>query len=345
MNPFKRTSGPSVLQARWFSSLLSICVLLLILAGFVEFYWRAEKYAGKQIKNASEKIPLLCDLKNKPSWIDKATLDQIFAETQVFAARDQETYDRLQNPQDQEILRAIAENYTGIEKDGTNRWTLRSNGWIKQITEVRRVIAPDRKSQTIEIYAEYRKPAAWVLHGAKAYLIDADMVRLPARVGGPSGEYTAADRKIYPNLMTITGLDASPKAVPAPSATWAAADLSAGMKLANLLRREAFISQIDAIDVSNFQGRKNDREPWIVLNTIWASTADASKPRVVHWGRPIGEEKFYEVSAGAKLKVLKQLHVLYNRIDANHDYVDIRTEQWRIPKPTQTDDLVGSLRG
>ena len=57
VNPFKPRLGrsgagkePSVLQTRWFASLLSFCILLVIVAGIVEFYWRADIYASQTIK-------------------------------------------------------------------------------------------------------------------------------------------------------------------------------------------------------------------------------------------------------------------------------------------------------
>jgi hypothetical protein len=347
MNPFKRkspeSSEQSILQTRWFGSLLSFCVLLLIVAGIVEFYWRAERYASQTVKNkfnpdqasaaAQERIPLLCELKNQPAWLDKTIIDQIFNETQEFAARDQATYDRLQNPLDQDILREIAENYTGVDAKGVNRWAQRNNAWIRRVVEVRRVIAKDKKSQTIEIYAEYRQPAAWVIHEGKCYLIDGEFVRLP-------GEYSHADRKHAAGLMAITGisLPTGATSVPEPSASWHTPDLVAGMELVKLLFAQRFASQIDAIDMSNHKGRRDSRQPWIVLNTIWPMAADANRPRTVHWGRPLGEESFYDVSAKAKIKALNQLFMQYHRIDANRDFVDIHTEQIWIPKAPAAGD-------
>jgi hypothetical protein len=356
MNPFKRKNPEdsaareaSILQTRWFGSLLSFCVVLLIIAGIVQFYSKAEQYAGQTIRNKfnaenaamQPKIPLLCELKNQPSWLDKTILDQIFNETQEFAARDQATYDRLQNPLDQDILREIAENYTGTDSKGVNHWTLRSNAWIKKIEEVRRVIAKDRKSQTIEIYAEYRRPAAWVIYNDKCYLVDGEFVRLP-------GEYSQADRKSSGGLMAITGVELPPGAtgVPEPSATWNTPDLAAAMNLVQLLQGQRFVTQIDAVDMTNFKGRKDSRQPWIALDTVWPTSSDAAKPRTVLWGRPVGEESFYDVSAKTKLKALNQLYMQYHRIDANRDFVDIHTEQIWIPKtPAAGDELAARPRG
>jgi hypothetical protein len=340
MNLFRHkfsSEEPSILQTRWFAPLLSFCIMLLIVAGFVEFYRRAEPYASREIRNdfgrsgGHEKIPLFCQLMNKPAWLAPAITEQLFAETQNFARHDQSTYDRLQDPLDQDILRQIADNYTGIDATGVNHRALRDNAWIKKITEVRRVIAPDRKSQTIEIYAEYRQPAAWVLHGGKCYLIDDEFTRLPL-------EYTDADRKKMPAWMAIRGtsLPEGMTKAPEPGESWDTPDLEAGMKLIDLLQASPqarmFLSQIDSIDVSNFHGRKDPGQPQLVLDTIWPSSADPTKPRIIQWGRPVGEEKFFDISAAAKIRTLSKIDLLYHRIDAGADFVDIHTEQVWIPQ-------------
>ena len=109
-------------------------------------------------------------------------------------------------------------------------------------------------------------------------------------------------------------------------------------ELCALLHAQRFASQIDAIDMTNYKGRRDSRQLWIVLNTIWPSDVDPSRPRVIQWGRPLGEERFYDVSAATKLKALNQIFLRFNRIDANRDYVDIHTEQIWIPKQIAPSD-------
>ena len=45
------------------------------------------------------------------------------------------------------------------------------------------------------------------------------------------------------------------------------------------------------------------------------------------WGRPVGQEIYYEVPTAAKLQMLNEIYAKYNRIDAGRDSVDIRWEQ------------------
>jgi hypothetical protein len=335
-----REREPRFYEVPWIRSLISFCVVLLVIAALIESYHAAKAYANRVVvqefteqPNAlgAEKIALSAELMNKPAWLDPAILNTIFAETQNFAARDQATYNRLLNPLDKDVLKELADNYTGTDASGVNHWTLRDNAWIKKITQVRRVVSKDQaghKSETIEIYAEFRSPAAWVQSGDKFYLIDDAFVRLP-------GEYSLADKNATAGLMAITNVDLpeGKKEVPLPSASWTTEDLAAGMKMVDLLQKQRFVGQIASIDMANFKGRKDALKPWILLNTTFAA-ADGS-PRVVRWGRSIGDEKFYEVSAAAKVQALNEIFLRFARIDANHDYVDIRTEQVLLPKAAE----------
>ena len=140
--------------------------------------------------------------------------------------------------------------------------------------------------------------------------------------------------------MVIGGIDLPARdgrfEVPAPGEKWyakgggMAEDLSSGLQLMELLRKQKFASQIAAIDMSNHSGRRDARSAWIVLETAWHSAAGT--PHLVHWGRPIGQEKYYEVQSSAKIKTLKEVQTTFGRIDAGREYVDIRSEFARSPK-------------
>jgi hypothetical protein len=155
--------------------------------------------------------------------------------------------------------------------------------------------------------------------------------------------------------MVITGVDLplvdGKAAVPQPGQCWTTGatgrvgeDLQAAMTLAGTLQNQAYAHQIDAIDMSNFNGRNNGRTAWILLNTIW-QTADGA-PRVIQWGRPPGAEKYFEVHAEAKLKALGDIYLRFSRIDAGRDYVDIRWEVIWLPKlASQADAPERALRG
>jgi hypothetical protein len=340
MFPFrKKTDAPPVddqdTGSSWLQTVLTLFVVLVLIAGMIELYRRVvDRYATRVVETQAEKIPVTARLMNMPKWLHEDVLKSIIGETAALAGRDAATYDRFRNPLDQDILREIHDNYVGTDKDGVNHWALGNNAWIKKITKIERVISPDRKSQVIEIFAEYRQPAAWIESGGKYYLIDPEFVRLP-------GEFSLEDRKAASNLMLITGVDLprgdkDAPAIPLPSAAWNTDDLAAAMKLVPLLKDQPYARQILAIDMTNFEGRKDRLQSWILLRTD-RPAADGT-PSCVMWGRTPGKSTFYEISDAAKLKVLSDLFLRFNRIDADRDYVDIRTEQVRLPKlATQAD--------
>jgi len=307
-------------QVKWVRRSLMFVVVLAVIAASYEGVTRIHKYGQANVAAERAKMVLYAKLMNRPAWLNGVILARIVGETEAFAGRDMETYSRLANPQDKEILADVAANYT-------KNPALRENAWIKRVTEVRRVIDKNRGTQTIEIYAEYRRPAAWVLIHGKCYLVDDELVRLPH-------EYSEADRKAMGGrVMAITGLS---EGVPEVGATFVGDDLAAGMKLVSLLRGKKYAAQIDAIDVSNLNGRKDHHASWIVLNTVWAG--QDGKPRPVLWGRTPGEEKFWEISTAAKMKVLEDIYQKFNRIDAGKDYVDIKGDQVKVPKSSMPVD-------
>src|SRR5262249_42493167 len=142
--------------------------------------------------------------------------------------------------------------------------------------------------QRIEIYAEYRRPVAWIampflpsgerVTGAKNlgnlaqcrseqaqrhyYLIDEDLVRLP-------GEYTEADRAAMSGLMTLYGVDEN---VPLPGVAWGSPEIVAGLKLIDTLKGQPYLQQISAINMSNYGGRISESQPQLTLETVWQTT-------------------------------------------------------------------------
>lgn len=332
------TKREGLLQAGWFRALLTFCTVLVVIAVCVEGYRRAANY-GKQVVQATP-VNAEIVIHNPPAWLHRDIVLKLHDEAYDFARRDMATYDRVRNILDNDILREIADLYTGIEKaDGkpVRRQSLGYNAWIKRIVAVRRDVAQDKSRQTIQIEAEWRAPVAWIRAKSEAgevlCLIDREGVRLP-------GNYEPRDRA-RSSLLAIAGVDLpmleGKGRIPAPGETWAAGgsgrlgdDLAAGMKMVQMLQGQAYVAQIDAVDMSNFNGRQDARGPWIVLQTVWKT--GEGLPRVIHWGRPAGEEKYYEVQAAAKLRVLNDIYLRFNRIDAGRDYVDIRTEMVRLPK-------------
>ncbi len=327
----KTSSAPPIWKTPWVHGLLVFCGVLLALAALIETYRVVDRYANRVVKD--QPVPARIELKNTPRWLDRSIVSGILKEAQDFATHDDPTRLRILNPLDKSVLDDLRANYSA-------NLSRNANAWLKSITKIQRVLDRKQNVQTIEIYAEYRRPVAWVgipfrgdaritdlkfasdpirlldpqnqSHIAY-YLIDEEFVQLP-------GVYDAND-VAHINFLKLYGIDQNP---PGPGAAFTVPELSAGMQLLKKLETQPFAHQISLINLSNYNSRLAPLEPQIVLNTVFGSR--------ILWGRPIGSEKFWDISAGAKIKTLLGLFAQFNRIDAQRDAVDIHTEQIRVPK-------------
>lgn len=163
---------------------------------------------------------------------------------------------------------------------------LADSAWVGGIRRVTK-----QQNGHVRIYADFRKPFAMVDSGGFAYLVDERGVRLPLRWDSHS-----INRQGW---FVIEGVSAPP---PNPGERWAGGDIAAGLELADFLYkaetagRMVFRDSIRAIDVGNYNGRRDARAGWLRLVTI--------NPRsYIHWGLAPGEE--YGVESSAELKLAK----------------------------------------
>jgi hypothetical protein len=344
------TEPTGFLKARWFRALVTFCCVLLVVAVCFEVYRRAVNYGTEVVQARPVEARIV--MQNPPAWLHREIVRKLLDEAYAYVQKDEATCNRARNILDSDVLQQIANVYTGadvVAGKTISRQSKGFNAWVKRITKVQRNISKDESSQIIEIYAEWRAPYAWVKanggSGDMLYLIDADGTRLP-------GDYPVSDRNAT-KLMVITGVDLTSGGkpmIPAPGERWVAVagdppgdDLLAAMKLVDTLKGERFVGQIDAIDMTNFNGRKDARSAWIVMPTVW-KTADGTQT-VVWWGRPVGAESFYEVHAPTKINVLNELFLKFNRIDAGCAYIDIRDETLRVPNlASQADSSEAAAR-
>ncbi|MEN6427973.1 MAG: hypothetical protein ABFE13_21685 [Phycisphaerales bacterium] len=152
-----------------------------------------------------------------------------------------------------------------------------------------------------------------------------------------------ADRSIYvdkdlvvmdympmPDLPIVEAKQVSQNIVPLPGQKFDQGDLAAAVTLALLLNRvdTALLEQITSIDVSNFKGRKNAREPHITLR---------SKDDVeIIWGAEFGEyAKYLEASDQEKLGKLYTHYKEFGSFGAGGSvkYVNLRNPQDRVSQP------------
>jgi hypothetical protein len=123
------------------------------------------------------------------------------------------------------------------------------------------------------------------------------------------------------NIRVIEGVTAPPPL--APGKTWPGNDLRAGLEMARALAGYRYTEELMKVDVTNFQGRVNEREAHIVLWT------NHTPPTQIRWGRPESDKGSHisEIEPKDKLLCLEKLFEQYGRVDAGCPWLDIRFDK------------------
>jgi hypothetical protein len=170
---------------------------------------------------------------------------------------------------------------------------LAGSAWIERVRRVSKQI-----DGRVKICADFRKPFAMVERNGVAYLVDGTGVRLPERW---------ASKDINRSGWWV--IQGAVKPVPRPGERWQGGDIAAGLKLARFLYAAEVSGQlpfreaITAIDVSNFDGRRN---PWAGRLQLTTTNPES----YIHWGYAPGEEYDTESSAERKLQLLRTAYEL-----------------------------------
>jgi hypothetical protein len=170
------------------------------------------------------------------------------------------------------------------------------------------------------IEAKWRKPVAMVKSGSQSFYVDAEMVVL--------------DFVPLSNLpiVKIEGLSAT--RVPTPGDVWHSDDLAAAVTILTKLDQmdksvtpdKPLLYEIDRIDVSNFNGRKNSQLPHITLYT-----KDNTE---IIWGAEFGTwQRYLESTDEEKLAKLYAYYKEYGSLSGGVKYINLRVPQDNIPQP------------
>ena len=179
---------------------------------------------------------------------------------------------------------------------------LEFNPWVSKVERVQRYA-----NRGVDVHCAYRLPFAMVQYGEAFYLVDEAGVHLP-------GRYSS-----NPEFMIVQGVQTPP---PADGEAWDAPDLLAGLTVVKLIDDEPFARQITAVQVHNFHGRRDAREPHIVLATNRAGGQIA-------WGSAVGEE-IEENTAEQKLALLRANYRRFGHVDAGRPRIDVSVHPDRI---------------
>ncbi len=169
-------------------------------------------------------------LKNRPAWMSDFLAEEIIKNARPIG---------LHSAFDHQLL---IDTYN----------LLKSNPWIKQVNQVRRVY-DQRPADTIEIDCDYRAPVALVKWRRLL------LARRRRRASSSPSNTTAAqlprimfgsDGKV--NVRIIDGVTHPPVE---SGANWPGSDLAGGLELIKLLAGKPYAEEIRRVNVSNFDGR------------------------------------------------------------------------------------------
>jgi len=220
-----------------------ICLLVAVLAGFA-FLDRFVKQQNFD-STTNQTIELVGDI---PNWVSEEIKNRIFA------AASADVNNR--NP-DENVAATLQRNIS------------RQVPWLADV----RV---QTTNNSIRIAGRWRKPIAMVEEGKNRFFLDADLVVL---------DYIPVANL---SVVTVEGLEFDQHA-PVSGKVWKGDDLAAALAVLGRLEKmdaavcpqKPLLREIDKIDVSNFNGRKNKREPHILLYTkdntqiIWGAEIGA----------------------------------------------------------------------
>jgi len=159
-----------------------------------------------------------------------------------------------------------------------------SSGWVSRIRCVNRRI--DGTIRIICDESDYRRPIAMVLIGGVYIPVDKEGVRLPE-------EYQRVE--INSGWMRIFGVES---VLPDRGKPFEGDDARAAIRIASLIWDQEFAPRITGIDVRNYQGRRDRREPHVFL-LAWVH----NRLKRLQWGSAVNEE-YEENTAAEKIRNL-----------------------------------------
>jgi hypothetical protein len=296
----RKSSSPADQDLRWRIA-LHATIAIIFLSAFVSVFRICQIYVDRRIAfpNRPPKVVLV----DRPDWMTDFLASEIIKTTQPIG---------LHSSFNRQLLIDTAKS-------------LQSNPWIRQVNEVRRAYG-QTPGDTLEIDCEYRVPAALVKWGDFYWLVDSQGVKLPEQYDRDllPKVLVGADGKT--NLRIIDGVSHGP---PEAGQVWPGQDLAGGLEMARLLSDQNWADQIRDIDVSNFAGRRDEREAQLVLYTRFGTQ--------IRWGRPpSAKDAFIEVPAPQKLSAIEDIYLRAKRVDDNQPWIDLRFDRVTCPRTPQT---------
>jgi hypothetical protein len=254
----------------------------------LEPYARAATPSGVTHVQWSQLPPWICDDGNR--WV----LDRIL---EAVGVRDNEDLYAT------DLCPRIAADLRNPAGDAT--------AWIAELRSVRKSLTRAHGA-VIRIDAAFRVPFAMIAARGRAYVVDADGVRLPS-----VSDFRNVDRGEW---FVITGAANPPPDVGRP---WPGADAAAGLKLARFLAAAEKAGQLPfrdwlrAIDVANFNRTIDNLAGRLRIQTVVPNG-------YIHWGEPPDEEYGIDLgNAARKLELLNSVFLKQGQLPPS-DWIDVR---------------------
>ncbi len=268
---------------------LAVGVSILVVIGItIGGFFLLEKFV-KQNLGADQKTGPL-ELCNTPKWVSRELLELIAesAGSMVFTLNEN-------------TAQGLAANLAELE-------------WLYDVTVQ---VTP----RTVQVYASYRKPIAKISRGLQTYYLDEQRVLLRPV---PLENVILVEIEGYP-----ASLASSPGVVLDSVAVENAVHILQVLHKMDEIScpQKPLLREIKAIDISNFNGRKDSSSAQIVLKAMDGTG--------ILWGAPYGEsEKHLEPSEKEKVAMLYGFYKDNGTLQGLVKYIDLTVSPHSIPKPT-----------
>ncbi len=282
-------------RARWvgprLAGIMKGLVIAGVLGGIVVGLVLMEKYITRTVPALEDTVEL--ELADVPAWVNDELKNKVYA-----AAQGSGKPLRLDEDTALSVQRNLAQQVV----------------WLDDI-RVRTT------HNCLRVEGRWRRPVALIQSGPAKFYLDAEKVVLDF--------VPITDLPI----VEIQGL-ASTAGTPRLGQFWRQDDLAAAITILNQLDRmdrsfakdKPLLDEISRIDVSNFNGRKNDGRPHIVLYT--------KDDTQIMWGAEVGKwQQYLESTDEEKLAKLYSYYKEYGTLSGGAKYINLRDPRDKIPLP------------
>jgi len=282
-------------RARWvgprLAGIMKGIVIAGVLCGIAVGLVLMEKYITRTVPALEDTVEL--ELAGVPAWVNEELKNKVYAAAQGGG----------------EPLRLDEDTALSVQRNLAQQVV-----WLDDI-RVRTT------HNCLRIEGRWRRPVALIQSGPAKFYIDAEKVVL---------DFVPIEDL---PIVEIQGLSSAAE-TPLLGEIWRQDDLTAAITILNQLDRmdrsfakdKPLLDEIHRIDVSNFNGRKNDGRPHIVLYT--------KDDTQIMWGAEVGKwQQYLESTDEEKLAKLYSYYKEYGTLSGGAKYINLRDPRDKIPLP------------